>query len=223
MHKLRTAIDIFKSSGASGVFRQACKCLRSSTAFWLLEKSWDHRAKCNPAGDPGIVLRQACRDDLESIAAAWPTEFKRLAEDPSGLRRELEARFDEENPCFIASRGQRVLGAVWCKAWKYDDALPRAMQGRPAYENLNIFTAVEARGKGVAGELLLFSMDRMADRGKTVAYSFILTERLPSILAHEKVGFRRIGVMTFGRRLGRHYRRLDTSAVGEGRSLSPQQ
>ena len=129
------------------------------------------------------------------------------------LRQALLERLEGDIPGFVARSGKELAGAVWCKPWCHDDALPADRRGRSAYEVFNLFTVPQARGKGIAQMLLLFAMESMAQRGKTVAFSFIFPHRVGSIVAHERVGFRKVGVMTFGAFLGRRYSRLDASAV----------
>ncbi len=213
MSRFHSAFYILRSQGIWGIFRKLCAEIYSQTKMRLLEKREDINKTPSVQTDSDLFFRDACRQDIEKIAAVWPPEFAPMADNQKKLLKLLQSRFDRNIPCFIACERNAVVGVVWCLPWHYDKCLSAGRRNQPAYEICNIFTAPQARGKGVAEKLLFFALHQMAKAGKTVAYSRILPERTSSIKLHEKLGFQTLGLLTSGSFLGWHYSRLDKSVL----------
>jgi len=215
MSRFHSALYILRSQGIWGIFRKLGAEIYSQTKMLLLEKREVINQAPSVKADSDVSFHDACRQDIEKIAAVWPPEFAPMADKRKKLLKLLESRFDRNTPCFIACEGNTVVGAVWCLPWHYDECLPIDCRNQPAYEICNIFTTTEARGRGVAEGLLRFAMHRMSHTSKTVAYSRILPERTSSIKLHKKLGFQTLGLLTSGSFLGWHYFRLDKSVINK--------
>lgn len=199
--KVRTICDIFRSAGAGGVLRYICRRIYSNVSYLLLEMTLVDSVECRVLPTERFIFREASADDVEALAKAFPSELG-LPQGSDLLRKELHKRFDTGIPCFTVWEGSSLLGALWCGPWEWDSLLPCELRGRDAFDIRSLFTVPQARGKGVAKDLLRFALRQMAECGKVVAYSRIYPSRQVSIVAHERVGFRRIGILTTSVRFG---------------------
>jgi len=223
MGRVRSALHLLRTFGIGEVLRRLPAQIHSRTQMLLFERIWDLGSDEPPEAPEGIVLRQGTEEDLEKIIKAWPAEFDGIAGDSARLAKIFRSRFLRNIPCFVAAEAGEIVGALWCVPWRYDKALPPDRRGEDAYEICNLFTTEDVRGKGVASALLLFALHQMGSRGAMVAYSRIKPGRLASIRLHEKLAFKRLGLLKSGCSWGLRFARLEALHDHEpAESPSPQ-
>ena len=212
MDRLRSAWNKIRAGNLSGFSNGIRRNFLSEETMWLFVKKCDVCRNTHTAEGDGIGYREASYEDIDAIAAAWPSEFSFMASGSQPLCNMLSDRFNNDISCFIAYKGRQVIGATWCSPWKYERAMPDELQGQPAYEETNTFTIKKARGKGIAGKLKLIAMHYMVERERKLVFSLVKFERVASIRVNEKLGFRKLGLLTTGVRFGRRFCRLDQAA-----------
>ncbi len=202
MSKLATALDTVRHQGLSGLWLGIRRNLRSHMTTYLFARHWDIERDGPIEEDDRFDCRLATPADFEGIARACPPEVW-LGSDPVLLRAGIRERFDMGWECFVASKGDTVVGAVWQQPWMYDEILPPERRGAVARESRNIFVTTKARRRGIAELLMRYTMDAMARRGSAVTYARVLPDRRASVALHEKLGFDNLGLMTIRITLGR--------------------
>ena len=215
MNRLRSALRILRYFGIAGILRKLPGLLYSRSTMWLLERRWDPGRDEVVAEDSGVIFREASRLDLEKLVETWPPELSESYWGTEKISNMLQSRFDQGLHCFVACQGDTLLSSHWCRLCENDRSLPLQMQNPDAFESISGNTVTQARGKGIFGKLLLYTMRSMAARGKTVCYGRVKPERKAAIRALEKVGFYRRGLLTSGVILGFRFYRFDDSMVGE--------
>lgn len=146
------------------------------------------------AGEPQI--RDAREADLPAIqeiyadqvlhgVSSWEEEPPDLDE----MRRRFEAIRNAGYPYRVALRGAQVVGYAYASAYR----------PRPAYRHTvenSIYISQQARRTGIGGKLLSDLIEQCSRRGYRQMIAVIGdSDNAMSIDFHEKMGFRRIGVI----------------------------
>ena len=98
---------------------------------------------------------------------------------------------------WIAKRDNKVVGVVWLytgyyiSPWQGYDGFVLRLEIEPTARFVaNVFVGPESRGQGIFSKIVQRFLDELPN---DVFYSAIAEENIPSIRAHEKIGFRRCG------------------------------
>ena len=198
---LNSIINSLREEGLVAGSRLFVRELYMRKRFWLLE----HQLGTNDAsGNPPENIRVADASALERIVAAWPKEFWG-GHNERYVSRKIAKRFDNEYPCLISERNERVEGAVWCVPFESHCDSQCLKSNDNAFEICNLFVIPSCRGKGIGRQLLEQALLMMARRGKKTAYSRILPERQPSLQLHLDCGFNLLGTLYCTTVLGRQH------------------
>ncbi|NQU44351.1 hypothetical protein HQ520_13760 [bacterium] len=207
--RLCYGLNLWRTAGFKELLHMIKGRVRSEKTLLLLERVWDPVKMTYKEMEPEITFRDGRREDIDEIARAWPPEFHGQAPTPEALRLELERKFNENIPCFVACNTQgHIIAGIWCISWEFDSALPPDLQGRPSYEVNALFTITEVRTNTFLPiRLINFAMERMVgEYGKTVAYIRSLSPRRHRLFSmYTKHGLRKIGFLTNGVRFGKPY------------------
>ncbi len=140
-------------------------------------------------------FRELEKKDIPDIMNSWARELGEFEDQK--FRNMLNERFDQKVPAFGIFENTELLGAVWCKDWKFTVPLNENLRLK-AFEISNIYINSKTRGKGVGKILLSYAINSMFDSGKTIVFSRIYAERVASVKIHEGVGFYKLGRLTYG-------------------------
>jgi GNAT superfamily N-acetyltransferase len=163
-----------------------------------------------------ISIKQAEYDDIDHIIKIWPHEFVGMFTNDQSLKQHLEYRLKIGIPCFVAiqNNDNKYLGAVWCKPWVHKIPVHKKIDGflrDDMFEINNLFVTSNARGQGIARYLLKFANYMMFNEfEKKISLSRIYLDRKSSLITHQKVGFRILGMLTLGRFWGRKISVINT-------------
>ena len=147
---LNNIINSLREDGLVAGSRLFVRELYMRKRFWLLE----HQLGTNDAsGNPPENIRVADASALERIVAAWPKEFWG-GHNERYVSRKIAKRFDNEYPCLISERNERVEGAVWCVPFESHCDSQCLKSNDNAFEICNLFVIPSCRGKGIGRQLL---------------------------------------------------------------------
>jgi phosphinothricin acetyltransferase len=143
-----------------------------------------------------LKIRHACRDDLPVIVdiynAAIPGRLATADTEPVTVEQRLAwfREFDPQTrPLWVAEdEADGVLG--WLSL--------RSFYGRPAYAatvEVGVYTAPEARGRGVGTALLRHARDSAGRLGVRTLLAFVFGHNAVSIRLFECAGFARWGLL----------------------------
>jgi GNAT superfamily N-acetyltransferase len=124
-------------------------------------------------------------------------EFKKLA-DPVFRSKEAERRFEAGDLCFVAEKNGYPVNYIWVSLNPTPiNEIRRKILVAPrsayAYDG---YTFPQYRGFGVHSAALAKAADLVFKNGVEILYSALLSNNIPSLRAHEKAGYRKMGQVT---------------------------
>lgn len=151
-----------------------------------------------------MLIRDARPEDASGIAAIYNDAVRTTTAilmegevDAANRLAWLTARQGLGYPVLVACEGDRVLGYASFGDWRPFDGF------RATVEN-SVYVAAEARGRGLASDLLAALIPRARACGKHVIVAAITAENAASLRLHEKAGFVETGRMPqVGQKFGR--------------------
>jgi L-amino acid N-acyltransferase YncA len=190
--------------------------------FWVGEAG----AKLRRMKDsPPITIRPAADADMDAIAAIYAhhvrhglASFETEPPDPAEMRRRRADVLAKSLPYLVAIDGNAVLGYAYAGTYR-----PRA-----AYANTvenSVYLRPDAIGRGIGQHLLAVLVEACEARGLRQMIAVVGdSANVASIRLHEKLGFRRAGVLT---NVGyKHGRWLDSvllqRSLGAGAGAPPE-
>lgn len=155
-----------------------------------------------------IALRFARPDDagtlcaiLEPLIRATAMNFSSAAPAAADLAARIENALST-HPWIVAVEGDRVIGYTFARGWS-------PSEGERWSVETGLALAPDARGKGLGTRLYTAVLDVLSAQGFQNAFAGITIPNAASERLHERLGFRRYGVIErSGWKLGRWY---DTS------------
>jgi phosphinothricin acetyltransferase len=139
---------------------------------------------------PGHEIRPADPEDVPAIAAIYNAGIhERVATFETTERTEEDVAewLESPLPLLVAIRNETIAG--WARVGRYS--------ARPAYDGVGehaVYVAPNARGAGVARDLLKALADAAEEHGLHKLTSRVFTNNAPSRAAHRAAGFDEIGV-----------------------------
>ena len=115
---------------------------------------------------------------------------------PGDLDREvLEQRFRDGDLCVLVLEEGRILASAWAATGtRYLASLSQPLHIPPdAFYIHDTFTAPDARRRGLATACYARLFDHFAPDGRTTAYAAVEVLNQPSLVAHARWGFVRVG------------------------------
>lgn len=151
-----------------------------------------------------MQLRDATPEDAEGIAAIYNDAVRNTTAilndgevDAANRTAWIAARRQAAYPVLVAEDAGRVVGYASFGDW-------RAFDGYRATVENSVYVAVDARGRGLAAQLLELLIVRAQAMGKHVMVAAITAENEVSIRLHSRLGFVETGRMReVGQKFGR--------------------
>lgn len=151
-----------------------------------------------------MQLRDATPEDADGIAAIYNDAVRNTTAilndgevDAASRATWIAARRQAAYPVLVAEDAGRVLGYASFGDW-------RAFDGYRATVENSVYVAVDARGRGLAAQLLELLIVRARAMGKHVMVAAITAENEVSVRLHSRLGFVETGRMReVGQKFGR--------------------
>jgi L-amino acid N-acyltransferase YncA len=170
------------------------------------------------------ILRPSVDTDIDDITAIYAhhvrhgtASFETEPPDAAEMQRRRTVMLEQGFPYLVIEEAGTLQGYAYAGTYR-----PRAAY-RDTVEN-SLYLRPEAAGRGLGGMLLAALIDACGDIGLRQMVAVVGdSANLPSIRLHERLGFRRVGVLES---VGyKHGRWLDTvllqRALGPGNSTGP--
>ena len=110
-----------------------------------------------------------------------------------------EERVREGHLCFIAEKNGDIVNYAWVSLNEtYVNEIERRIRlGSDSVYRYDGYTVPEYRGMGILPTVLTKSSDYLFQNGIKEIYDIVASNNFPSLRAHQKVGSRKMGEITF--------------------------
>jgi len=150
-----------------------------------------------PHETPGLKIVDKAKVDVKLLQAKSVSESKKL--ERAGFRREeAEKRFKAGHLCFVAEKNGDIVNYVWVSfdATFVDEVGRKIRVGPQSAYRYDGYTVPEYRGLGILPVMLTRVADYLFQNRIEEIYDVVVSNNLPSLRAHEKVGSRKMGEIT---------------------------
>ena len=210
MMKFRSASRVLREEGVSGFWNAVARNFYSRENLLLYRRVWDTADLVPRVED--MCMFMAKKEYLPVLVDNWPDEFSRMRRNLPLLENLLLKRWESGSRCFVAERNGFFCGALWAEPWHFGYEHALGGSAGQAFEYVNVFVGLGARGLGVGRSLLGFAGTSMARLGHPLGIGRVRADRFASITMFEKSGFERMGLLSSGLVMGKPCVRLRLGA-----------
>ncbi|MEB3272170.1 MAG: GNAT family N-acetyltransferase [Prochlorothrix sp.] len=105
---------------------------------------------------------------------------------PQDMEERIQAILAQQLPWLVWEDGDEILGYAYARPWQTRSAYRFTLES-------SIYTAQEARGRGIGRKLYQALLDRLQQRQIHAVVACIALPNPSSIVLHQKLGFERVG------------------------------
>ena len=198
----RQVTSCYREAGAAALARQVRCAMWSREPYLVIRKELQSTEW--PAQYDDFVFRVADLDDLPAICRVWPESLRYIGPDVSAA---VRRRMESGATCIVGhATGSPANPAYFSWLCPHDYMLLTLLGTSPSNEHVcakNLWVSTEFRRRHIAFRGQRFVETVAYERGYRSVWGFIASGNQASCALHDRLGYDRLGTLSFDRRFGR--------------------